>query len=177
MDSVVGLFPGLLGAEFQRLDAPVRELHRGVGGDWRGSASVTRAKGWLAAIACRVAGLPPDMRDAPLRFELRCDGKQEVWTRWFGTSPAMASRLRADGRHLVEHLGPAKVRFALQAKEGSLYWEAIGLKVLGIALPRHAFDLRARIGGKDGQYQFLIEVRVAGLGALIRYEGALGVQA
>jgi len=177
MDSVVGLFPGLLGAEFQRLDAPVRELHRGAGGDWRGSASVTRAKGWVAAIACRVAGLPPDMRDAPLRFELRSDARQEIWTRWFGSSTAMSSRLQADGRHLVEHLGPAKVRFALQVEQGSLHWQAVGLKVFGLALPRRAFDLRARIDGKDGQYHFLIEVRVAGLGALIRYEGRLGVQA
>lgn len=176
MESVIGLFPGLLGAEFQRLDAPVRELHRGTSGSWRGTASVIRAKGWLASIACRLAGLPPDMRDAPLRFELRCDGKQEVWTRWFGSSPAMASRLRADGTHLVEHLGPARVRFALKTEQGSLCWHAIGLKVFGLALPRRAFDLRARVGGKDGQYRFLIEVSVAGLGDLVRYEGTLAVE-
>jgi len=177
MDAVVSLFPGLLGAEFHFLDPPLRELHRGMGGTWRGTASVTRAKGWLASIACRLAGLPPDMRDAPLRFELRSNGRQEIWTRWFGSSPAMSSRLCADGKHLVEHLGPAKVRFALQAEQGSLRWEAVGLKVLGIALPRRAFDLRARIGGRDGQYHFFIEAKVAGLGALIRYEGKLAVQA
>lgn len=177
MERQVALFPGLLGAEFEGLHAPVRALHRGTGGSWQGTASVTRAKGWLASLACRVAGLPPDMQDAPLRFELRSSAEQEVWTRWFGDSPAMSSRLRAEGRHLVEHLGPAKVRFALQAVHGSLHWEADGLQVLGIALPRRAFDLRARIGGMDGQYQFLIEVRVAGLGALIRYEGTLNVEA
>jgi hypothetical protein len=176
MESQVGLFPGLLGAAFEQLPAPVRELHRGGGGSWQGTASVTRAKGWLASLACRVAGLPPDMHDAPLRFESRADAKQEVWTRWFGDAPVMASRLRSDGRHLVEHLGLARVRFALQAVKGSLHWEAVGLKVLGIALPRRAFDLRARIDGMGGQYQFLIEVKVAGLGALIRYEGTLGME-
>jgi hypothetical protein len=88
----------------------------------------------------------------------------------------MASRLRADGTHLVEHLGPARVRFALKTEQGSLCWHAIGLKVFGLALPRRAFDLRARVGGKDGQYRFLIEVSVAGLGDLVRYEGTLAVE-
>lgn len=177
MESQVALFPGLLGVAFESLHAPVRELHRGTGGIWQGTVSVTRAKGWLASLACRVAGLPPDMQDAPLRFELRPAAMQEVWTRWFGNAPAMASCLRADGRHLVEQLGPAKVRFALQAEQGSLHWKAVKLQVLGIALPRRAFDLRARIGEMNGQYHFLIEVSVAGLGALIRYEGTLDVRA
>ena len=173
--SRVALFPRLLGPSFEKLHATVRELHRGSSGSWQGTASVTRGRGWLVALACRIARLPPSMQDAPLRFELRTDADQEVWTRWFGDSPPMASRLRADQWHLVEHLGPARVRFALHEAGGALHWEADSLQVLGVPLPRFAFELLARISALEGHYHFAIVARVAGLGMLIRYEGVLRV--
>lgn len=173
MNSAVALFPGLLGAAFDRLDAPVRQLHRGSGGTWQGRASVTRGRGWPARLACFFARLPPDMQDAPLRFELRATANHEVWTRWFGNAPAMCSRLWPGQGCLEERLGPAKLRFALREADGALHWQATSVQVLGLSLPRRAFDIRARIGSLDGRYHFAIEAGIAGIGALIRYEGTL----
>ena len=167
------LFPALLGAAFHRLAPPVQELHRGSAGTWYGTATVTRGTGWRAALACAVARLPPSMRDAPLRFELRIARDREIWTRWFGDSPPMRSSLRVDQVHLAEHLGPAHIRFALREVQGAMNWEATGLRLLGIALPRGAFDLRARISTLAGQYHFAIDASITGIGSLIRYEGTL----
>lgn len=168
-----GLFPGLLGAAFGSLDAPVQKMHGGSPGVYHGTASVQRGRGWLAWLACTMARLPPSMHEAPLRFELRTDGLQETWIRWFGDAPPMSSRLQAGGDLLLEHLGPATVRFALRVVERALQWEAVGLRVFRVPLPRRAFHFDARVHGKDGQYHFAIEARLSGVGLLIRYEGTL----
>jgi hypothetical protein len=168
-----GLFAGLLGTAFEKLDAPVQKVHGGDAGAYQGIASVERGSGWLAWMACIVARLPPTMREAPLQFELRTCGVQEIWTRWFADAPPMSSRLEARDDQLLEHLGPATVQFALQVNGTTLQWEATRLRVFGIPLPRRAFQFNAHIHGDGGQYHFAIEARLAGVGLLIRYEGTL----
>jgi hypothetical protein len=168
-----GLFAGLLGTAFEKLDAPVQRVHGGNAGTYQGTASVERGAGWVAWMACTVARLPPTMRDAPLRFELRTRGAEEIWTRWFADAPPMSSRLEARDDLLLEHLGPATVQFALQLTGTALKWEATRLRIFGIPLPRRAFQFEALVRGDGGQYRFAIEARLAGAGLLIRYEGTL----
>ena len=175
MNSEVAMFPGLLGHDFEALDAPLQRVHRGSSGVYHGWATVERGDGWLARLGCRLAGLPRSAHDLPLRVELQADARREAWTRWFEGSPAMHSRLEAKGGQLVERLGPAVARFALRVAGGALHWEAVRLQVLGIPLPRSAFDMRAQVHGADGLYHFVIDARFRGVGTLIRYEGVLYV--
>jgi hypothetical protein len=169
------LFPDLLGESFETLDAPLQRVHRGDSGVYHGWATVERGSSGLARLGCRLAGLPRGAHDLPLRVELRATDGRETWTRWFEGSPAMRSRLEANRGQLVERLGPAVVGFAVRVSGGELHWEATHLKVLGVPLPRSAFDLHARVHGADGMYHFAIEARFRGVGRLIRYEGVLYV--
>jgi hypothetical protein len=170
------LFPALLGEAFQRLDAPVRRLHRGTPEAYEGRASVERGASWLAGLACSIARLPRRMQDAPLHVELLSDVRCETWTRWFGNSPPMRSRLWSRGGLLEERLGPAVVGFAVRESDGAMLWQAVRMHVMGVPLPRAAFDLGARVHGTDGVYHFEIVARLWGVGTLISYAGVLHVQ-
>jgi hypothetical protein len=175
MNSENALFRVLLGPAFDILDAPLQRVHRGDSDVYHGWASVERGTGWLARLGCRLAGLPRNAHDLPLRLELHAIAARETWTRWFEGSPAMRSRLEAHDGQLVERLGPAVVRFALHVTGGELHWKAVSLHVLGMPLPPSAFDMRAHVRGADGLYHFAIEARFRGVGRLIRYEGVLYV--
>lgn len=169
------LFPTLLGAAFERLDAPVQALHRGVPMEYIGIATVERGSSWLARIACIVAGLPVDVKDAPLRFRLSVDRQGEEWVRFFSGSAPMSSRVWAKDGCLVERLGPSVTRFRLTEQGGVLNWRSVSLHVLRIPIPRWAFEFQARVCARDTRYRFEIDARLALVGTLIRYEGELDV--
>ena len=101
------LFARLLGDALVRLDTPVRHLHRGISGEYRGRATVERGGSWLVNRFCDGGDLPRGVTDAPLRFRLDVDGNTETWTRYFAGSGPMASRVAAVGGLLREQLGPA----------------------------------------------------------------------
>jgi len=170
------LFPILLGDAFGQMGQPLRVVHRGVPNEYIGTATVQRGRSPLARLACAIAGLPPDMSSAPVRVRVDVDGSTERWTRWFGNAPAMVSRLAAREGLLRERLGPSVTDFRLTVKEGVLHWEAVRLWVLGVPLPRYAFDMRARVCAHGERYRFQIDARLHLLGALISYEGELDVR-
>lgn len=169
------LFARLLGDALDRLDAPVRHLHRGVSGEYRGRATVERGGSWLANCFCDWGDLPRSVTDAPLRFRLEVDRNTETWTRYFSGSGPMASRVAAVGGLLREQLGPAQLDFELSERQGVLHWRAVKLRVWGIPVPRAAFDFRARVSGGGSQYRFEIEAHLALVGLLVRYQGVLDV--
>jgi hypothetical protein len=49
------------------------------------------------------------------------------------------------------------------------------MRILGLPLPRAAFDFRARVHGMGGTYHFEVHARIFGIGTLIRYAGVLHV--
>lgn len=171
----VAPFPHLLGTAFGRLDTALRAVHGGRSAEYNGSATVERGSGWLAQLACRVAGLPRSVRNAPLRFLLEVDGEGEQWTRFFAGSAPMRSRVWAQGPYLVERLGPSVTRFELTERDGTLLWRSAGLRLLGIPVPRWAFDFQARVRGRGACYRFEIDASLALIGRLIRYQGELHV--
>jgi hypothetical protein len=169
------LFVRLLGDAMDRLDAPVRQLHRGASREYRGSATVERGRGFLVNRFCDWGRLPRSVTDAPLRFRLDVNGESETWTRFFSGSGPMVSRVAAVGGLLRERLGPAQLDFELSERQGVLHWRAVKLRVWGIPVPRVAYDFRARVSGKGAQYRFEIEAHLSWVGLLVRYQGVLDV--
>src|SRR3546814_5568816 len=98
----------------------------------------------------------------------------EAWLRNFG-GQRMRSRLRRDGRMLVERLGPVRFRFALHAQDGELWWRVNGVKLFGVLpLPAPLFDgVYCREGEAEGRYTFEVEAALPLCGRLIRYAGWL----
>lgn len=169
------VFQQVLRAPFFNLPDPVRALHSIRGqGVYAGRVDIERGTHPLARLCAWVAGLPPAMRDAPLRVEFTADTKSETWRRDFGGHP-MASRLRCRKGLLVERLGPVQFRFLLHIADGAIYWNAVGVRLLGfVPLPAGLFArVQCREREHAGRYEFRVEATLPLLGLLVRYEGWL----
>ena len=169
------LFQTLMGASFYSLSPAVRALHNVRGrARYAGRATIERGRNPLGRLCAAAAGLPKAREDVPttVDFDTRPDG--ETWLRSFG-GQRMRSRLRVDGRHLFEQMGPVRFRFALHAHDGSLWWRVGGVKLLGVLpLPASWFDrVYCREGEAEGRYTFEVEASLPLCGRLIRYEGWL----
>ena len=169
------LFQQALGAAFFNLPDSLRRLH-GVRGTARyaGLATIERGRTPLARLCARIAGLPKAMRDAPTAVEFVADPKGETWRRDFGGA-RMRSRLAWKDGLLREHLGPLQFRYLLHAGDGAIWWQVVGVRVLGLLpLPASWFDgVRCRESEQAGRYAFLVEADLPLLGRIVRYEGWL----
>ena len=173
MDPTV--FQQVLRAPFFNLPATVRALHSVRGhACYAGRVRIARGRNLLARLCAAVAGLPPAMDDAPLQVEFSANARSETWRRDFGGHP-MATRLRCRNGLLQERLGPLQFRFALHTADGAIYWNAVGVRLLGIVpLPARLFArVRCREREHEGRYEFRVEAALPLVGPLIHYEGWL----
>ncbi len=141
---------------------------------YAGIASIERGRGPLARLCARLAGLPKAMQDAPTTVEFIADAKGETWRREFGGA-RMQSRLAFKGGLLRERLGPLQFRYILHAGDGAIWWQVVGVRVLGLLpLPTGWFaGVRCREREHEGRYEFLVEAGLPLVGPIIRYEGWL----
>ena len=169
------LFQQALGAAFFNLPDSVRRLH-GVRGNARyaGVASIERGRNPLARLCAAVAGLPKPARDVPTTVDFATDARGETWRRDFGGA-RMQSRLAFKGGRLRERLGPLQFRYLLHARDGAIWWQVTGVRLLGLLpLPAGWFDgVRCREREHEGRYEFLVEARLPLAGLVVRYEGWL----
>jgi Domain of unknown function (DUF4166) len=170
-----GLFPSLLGETFNRLDAPVRAVHGGRSRRLRGTATVARGQSFLARLLCTIASLPRSSDRMALEVQITAEGHTEQWTRYFGDSRPMDSRLLGKRGLLTERIGPAVLVFRLGQREGGIEWSFVKIFALGIALPKRWFSVAAFSGARADRYTFSVEVALIGVGRVIRYDGELDV--
>ena len=169
------LFQQALGAAFFNLPESVRRLHavRGTA-RYAGIASIERGGNPLARLCARVAGLPKAMQDAPTTVEFAADAKGETWRRDFGGT-RMRSRLLFKDGLLREWLGPLQFRYVLHAGNEAIWWQVVGVRLLGLLpLPAAWFTgVRCREREHEGRYEFLVDAKLPLIGRIIRYEGWL----
>src|SRR5262245_28353594 len=99
------LYRRLLGAAFDSLPAALRDFHdvereR----DFQAIFRITRGKGSLRNLLCRLGGLPPAGEAVPLRLRVTPDGDREIWERHFGGHLFRSVQWAAGGL-MVESLG------------------------------------------------------------------------
>lgn len=172
---MAGLFQDLLGAGFTALHPRVRAVHAGVALTLRGTATIIRGRSWVARIACRLAVLPRDQAEGPLRVQIEKLPDGERWTRHFGASPPMRSTLRARDGLLVESLGLTTMTFRLRVRDGAIDWDLVRVALLGLPLPAALFNVTSTSGIAGDRYRFVVNATLARVGPLIRYEGELDV--
>jgi hypothetical protein len=169
------IFQQVLGARFSTLPDKPAALHSLRGrATFTGRADIRRGTNPLARVCAAIAGLPPDMRDAPTRVEFTADHHHEIWQRDFGGSK-MSSTLTCRDGLLCERLGPMQFRFELQLRDGEIWWIVRGVRLLGLLpLPVGLFcGVRCREREAQGRYEFMVEAALPLLGLVIRYEGWL----
>jgi hypothetical protein len=171
----VGLFPFLLGASFQRLDPPVRQVHGGGSRKLVGTATVTRGLSLLARVLCAFASLPRSTGQVAIEVQITTRNRAERWTRYFGNSRPMQSTLYDRRGMVVERLGLARLAFRLRERDGGIEWSLAQISALGIKLPSRWVTVSAYSGARAGRYTFAIDAAFRGVGRIIRYEGELDV--
>lgn len=170
------LFPALLGAAFAQLPERVRALHEvELPCRFEGRVRVQAARSLAARCVARLFALPPVDGEAPIAVTIQAHGAGQRWIRHFPPRP-MISNLDAWRGLLRERLGPASLRFRLDADAEGLTWELVGVRLMGIPLPLAWFrSCEARESVTDGQYRFFVRAVLPGIGLLVGYEGWLAI--
>jgi hypothetical protein len=167
------LFARLVGASWESLPAPLREVHEAEGRiAWRGRCRVRRGAGFLARLAGHVMDLPPPGEHPDIEVVIEASRGGETWTRCIGGT-RMRSRLRDSRGRLVEAMGPCVFAFALDAANGAIHWRLHGVRCLGLPLPPSWFRVEARESVAESLYRFEVRAAVAGVGLLVAYDGTL----
>jgi hypothetical protein len=173
------LFEQALGDGFDRLPAPVRDLHDVF--DCRvfeGEASIERGRGAAAWCYATLAGFPPAGERVPVEVEMIRQGGHERWTRRFGRH-VMRSRLGrrpADPPNVVwERFGCVSVEIVLRPADDGLAYPVRRGRLLGVPLPRLVVPTSQTRESVDdaGAVRFDIRVSLPSGGLIIRYAGTL----
>lgn len=173
------LYPGLLGAAWEGLDAAVRRAHLDGGAlEVRGRFRVWCASGWVARFLCRAMRLPPAGEEVETQLVVTGDGGRERWVRSFGGHTLVTEERAGGGGELVECLRPIELRFRLRVEAGALCFEQIGaaLRLGGLRLPLPralAPRVVAREASAEGGHRVRVTVDVWApvVGRLFAYEG------
>lgn len=171
------LFAAALGAAFDALPGPVRELHQPPGRvEMVGEAEVADAEGILARFAARLFGFPRAAARAPVRVTVERLPKGERWTRRIGGSRFRSMLvLGRRGGEVEERFGPFRFNLVLQADGSGLRMEAVRWRFGPVPLPR---SLAPRGVGEEcvdaaGRFRFAVEIGFGRLGRLVHYAGWL----
>ena len=160
-----------LGDDFAELAPLIQAAHRGRI-TLSGIAEVTRGRGvggWLAGFL----KMPESHPACPMTVEGDHQPEAMHWARNFN-GRKMISIFRREGTHLVESMGPIKLRLRPMAEGGRLVYRLEGAKIGPLTLPRALMPcLLAWEGEADGRYAFEVDVGLPIIGRLIRYRGKL----
>jgi len=180
-DQYASVHAGLLRHQWLALPEALRKVHALRPARLAGRATVERGGGWLAGIAGRLARLPGASSDAPLEVSLAwletgsTTPRTEIWSRHFGASPPMQSRIRLQPGRLVEQLGGVTLEFHLSVNEGCIQWQPVRGTLWGwLPVPRRWLGgIEARESAPAGRYRFDVSVVLPGIGCVVRYYGEL----
>lgn len=163
-------------AAFARLHEALRRFHSQAGkAVFRGQVEVEAPAGMLARTLAACLGAPLRASQGAIRFELDASARHETWVRHF-PARTMSSTLSADGRHVVERMGPARLAFLLCEVDGGIEMRLDHLRFLGLRCPRWLQpQLVAREHGSAGRLHFLVTASVPVVGLVASYRGHLDV--
>ncbi|GJE56655.1 MULTISPECIES: SDR family oxidoreductase [Methylobacterium] len=174
------LFARALGAGFDAVPAPIRDLHGATGGlTYSGAAEVERGPGFAVAFVAALFRLPRPMAAGPVRVAIRPEGGTERWTRGFADtrfSSVMGLAPGGEGRGLLrERFGPFAMDLAVTAHAEGLDMTVTGWRLGPLPLPR---SLRPTTQASErldaqGRFRFDVALFLPRVGLLVRYKGWL----
>jgi hypothetical protein len=167
-----GLYRRLLGNAFDALPATLRDFHD-VERErhFRAVFRVTRGKGWLCGLLCRLGRLPPAGEQVPLRLRVVPEGNRERWVRDFGGHRFESVQWATEGL-LIEALGPMRLGFRVTVDGAALRLETVKAWMLGVRWPLWLAPRGTgiEVGREDG-CAIVARGEMPLLGLLVQYEG------
>lgn len=168
------LYQQVLGADFALLPLPVQRFHALEGAHvLDGWVEVGAPASPAARMLAWCLGAPLSAQQGPIRFELRADPKEEVWTRHF-PGKRMQSRLTHAAGHVVERLGFARLWFTLKGGSDLLEMRLVRLRFLGAPCPSWLLPaVVAEESAMPGQLHFRVQASLPLIGVVASYRGFL----
>ncbi|MBU0829246.1 MAG: DUF4166 domain-containing protein [Gammaproteobacteria bacterium] len=174
------LYQRAMGPTFQRL-APALARFHSLSGLHRleGQVQVDAPATWSARLLALALGAPQRAAQGTITFELDARPEAELWTRRFPTQ-TMQSTLREASTlvagQVVEHLGAARLTFALHEADGRLVMQLQQLHFCGVACPAWLRpQVVAEEAGVGETLHFKVQATVPGVGRVVSYQGHLVV--
>jgi saccharopine dehydrogenase-like NADP-dependent oxidoreductase len=167
------LYQRVMGEAFDRLPAPVRDMHSIAGdGGATGSATVERGRSWGARLVAAIVGFPPAGEHA-LHVSFAEDGGVERWTRNFA-GHIFASELSEKRGLLIERFGPLRFHFDLPPDASGLQmvmrkWSAFGIRLPLALAPKS----EAREWAEGVDFCFDVPIKLPLIGLVVHYRGRL----
>ncbi|HWA51325.1 MAG TPA: DUF4166 domain-containing protein, partial [Dongiaceae bacterium] len=170
------LFQRAMGAEFQCLPAPIRDLHdRAVCERASGTCDIDRGASLPARLIAFLFSFPPAGRDLPVSVTMGAQNGCETWRRNFAGSK-MQSILRAAKRpgHVVERFGPIDLLIHLRWDGARLNYDIAGGHCCDISLPRFLLPRSETFETvENGLFVFDVRIALPFVGLLVHYRGRL----
>lgn len=170
----MSLYQAALGGDFAVLPQPLQAFHALEGRHvLLGWVEVSAPESFGARILARCLGTPLVARQGAIRFELIAGQGGEVWTRHF-PGKTMTSALTLRNGRVVEHLGPARLTFALEGCRQKLKMQLVGLHFLGLPCPRWLLPVvMAEETASAGRLHFRVQASLPLIGLVACYQGHL----
>lgn len=170
------LYEQVMGTRYASLAPPLQRFHRMVGHhELHGWVTTQAPASPLARMLAKLLGTPTQAVTGPIRFELKAHTEHEVWTRHFPMR-TMTSTLTRDRQHVMEHLGAARLRFALHETEGQLTMRLQKLHFLGLPCPSWLMPtVIAQENGTGNALHFTVTASVPLIGRVADYRGHLDI--
>lgn len=176
------IFATVLGADFDALAAPIRDLHDVASTRmFAGRSAVVRGRGMLSRLVGALIGFPPAGADVPVRVRMERQGTTELWTRDFG-GRVFRSRLSPVGepgsRHIYERFGLVVMTIKLTPSAdggGGLAFPVVAGSLLGVPLPRLLLPRSDTWEHVDdhGRAAFDVTIGMPLVGHIVTYRGWL----
>lgn len=166
------LYRRLLGEAFDRLPPTLRDFHDvETERRFRSTFRVTRSRGFVRGLVCRLGRLPPACERVDLRLRVVPDGDREHWLRDFG-GHRMESVQWAAGGLLVEQLGPVRLAFRLTVEGAALHLNVARAWLLGVRCPLALAPGGSGVEvGRDDGVAVVVRGTAPLLGRVVQYEG------
>lgn len=175
MTDKANVFRDLLGADYDRLPAAVRDFHDHKAPHVQGQAFSGGATHVVARLLRRIFGFPAIAEVMPVDIWLAKEGGRDVWRRSFGGRKFSSSfHVNADGT-LDEKFGPFRFAFRLRVEGNRMYWDFERWGILRLPLPKalgptiSTYETEAA----DGSFEFYSHADFPILGRLVHYHGTV----
>lgn len=174
------LFQEILGASWDRLAPPVRDLHSVCDRcRFAGTAQVDRGTGLGARLVASIIGFPAAGHNVPVQVTIATRPNGETWIRTFGRKSFRSQlSMPAGGKGsgvMTERFGAVSVDIALDARDGELLYPVVGGRAFGIPLPKWLLpSSETREYQEGGKFHFDVALGgPLGMGLIVRYRGFL----